>query len=283
MRITRLSDALGAEITGIDVGDPAGFSFDEVHDAFLRHQVLLLRDQHLTPETHIAFSRGFGEPEAHLVTDHLHPDYWEILLVSNKKENGEYIGAFSAGDHWHSDLSCNQRPTKVSLLYALEVPAVGGDTEWADMYAAYDTLPAATKERIKGLRGVHSFNRMRNPRVAMPEARRADAQRHYGDRSPEDAIHPMVRTHPETGRKALYVSQRFTLGIEGMDEAEARPLLDALFEHQTRRGLILRHRWRAGDLVIWDNRCTNHLACGGVPEGQLRHMHRTSIAGDVPR
>ena len=282
MQVNRLSDALGAEVVGIDVGEPASYDFQTVWRAYLDHQVLVFRDQHLAPEAQIAFSRRFGELEVHLSADHLHPDHPEILLVSTKKENGRHIGAVSAGDYWHSDLSCQARPTNHSLLYALEMPAIGGDTEWANMYAAYEALPAETRRRLEGLRAIHTFNRMRNPRVAVPAVHAGDAKMRYGDRAPPDAVHPIVRTHPDTGRKALYVSPRFTIGIAGLADDDAQPLLDELFAHQIRRDFIYHHEWAVGDLVLWDNRCTIHYACRGFPPGAIRHLHRTSVMGDVP-
>ena len=254
--------------------------FDAVHAAWLEHEVLVFRDQELTPEQHIAFSKRFGDLEVHISVDHLLEGYPEIMMVSNKQENGRFIGAVSAGDYWHSDLSCNAHPTKASLLYSLELPSSGGDTEWADMYAAYETLPDKTRQRIQGLRGIHSWNRMRNPRVHVPEVHNDDAKMRYGERAPDDSLHPVVRTHPETGRKALYVSPRFTLGVDGLENDEAQDLLDELFAHQARRDFVFHHKWSLGDLVLWDNRCTVHFACGGHTEA--RHMHRTSVAGDVP-
>lgn len=282
MRVNRLSDALGAEITGIDVSDIDADTLDAVKGALLEHLIVVFRDQKLTPDQHIAFSRNFGELEIHLSVDHLLDGHPEILMVSNRQEDGRYIGAVSAGDYWHSDLSCKAEPNMGSLLYALELPSDGGDTEFCNQYLAYETLPEATRRRIEGRRAIHTFNRMRNPRVHIPEMHRDDAKMRYGERAPEDGVHPIVRTHPETGRKALYVSPRFTIAIEGMDDPEAQKLLDELFAHQLRRDLIYRHEWRPGDLVFWDNRCTSHFACGGIPEGQIRHMHRTTIAGDVP-
>lgn len=280
MQVNRLSDALGAEVAGIDVAKISDDDFAAIHRAWLDHEVLVFRGQELTPEDHIAFSRKFGELEVHISVDHLLDGHPEIMLVSNRKENGRYIGAVSAGDYWHSDLSCNAHPTKASLLYSLEVPSCGGDTEWADMYAAYETLPDATKRKIDGRRGIHSWNRMRNPRVHVPEMHKGDAEMRYGERAPDDSLHPIVRTHPETGRKALYVSPRFTIGIDGMENEAAQELLDELFEHQARREFVFHHTWSVGDLVLWDNRCTVHFACGGHTEA--RHMHRTSVAGDVP-
>ncbi len=282
MQVTRLSDALGAEISGVNLAKVDDVTFPAIRDAFHEHQVIVFRDQELTVEEHIDFSRRFGDLEFHISTDNLLPGHPEILLVSNKKENGEYIGVENAGDVWHSDLSYMAKPSLGSLLYALEVSEIGGDTEWSNMYTAYETLPEETKARIDGLKARHSFNRMRNPRVTIPEQRKKDAKERYNKISPPDAIHPIVRTHPDTGRKALYVSQRFTIGIEDMPDGEAQELLDELFEHVTRRELIYHHEWRMGDLLFWDNRCTLHLACRGIPDGQIRHMHRTTVSGDVP-
>jgi taurine dioxygenase len=280
MQVNRLSYALGAEVIGIDVASVSDDDFEAVHAAWLEYEVLVFRDQELTPEQHIAFSKRFGNLEVHISVDHLLEGYPEIMMVSNKQENGRFIGAVSAGDYWHSDQSCNVHPTKASLLYSLELRSSGGDTEWADMYAAYETLPDKTKQRINGLRGIHSWNRMRNPRVHVPEVHNDDAKMRYGERAPDDLLHPIVRTHPETGRKALYVSPRFTLGVDGLESDEAQELLGELFAHQARRDFVFHHNWSLGDLVLWNNLCTVNFACGGHTEA--RHMHRTSVAGDVP-
>ena len=248
----------------------------------LDHSVILLRNQTLSDQDLIAFSRRFGDLEIHIATDHLLKDHPEILLVSNKKEDGKYIGVENAGDEWHSDLSYMDKPSLGSLLYALEISAVGGDTEWSNMYTAYETLPEETRARIGGLEARHSFNRFRNRRVSIPAAHGKGAREHYEKISPPDVIHPVVRTHPVTGRKALYVSPRFTIGIEGLPEEEGQALLDELIAHAIRREFIYHHKWRLGDLLFWDNRNTLHLACRGIPEGQIRHMHRTTVAGDIP-
>lgn len=282
MQVRPLSPRFGAEVSGIDLANLDSESFARVRDVFHDSQVVVFRDQHLTPEQHIAFSRGFGDLEIHISTEYLLPQHPEILVLSNRQENGRHIGLVEGGSDWHSDLSYIAKPSLGSLLYALEVPEEGGDTEWADMYAAYDTLPADIKRRIEGLRGIHSFDRRRNPRVRIPKQHKDDGGKSY-DRSPPDALHPLARVHPVTGRKALFVSKRFIIGIEGMDDAEAQPLLDLLFEHQIRREFIYHHKWRLGDLLFWDNRCTIHLACGGIKPPGIRHMHRTTVAGDVPR
>lgn len=282
MQISPLSDALGAEISGIDVADLDQATFEAVRDAFHQYQVVVFRDQKLSVDDHIKFSRRFGDMEIHISTDNLLKDHPEILLVTNKKENGKYIGVENAGDEWHSDLSYMEKPSLGSLLYALEISQEGGDTEWSNMYTAYETLPDETKQRIDGLKARHSFNRFKNPRIGIPEQHRENAEERYASISPPDVIHPVVRTHPVTGRKALYVSPRFTIGIEDLPEDEGQALLDELFAHATRRDLIYHHKWRLGDLLFWDNRNTLHLACRGIPEGQIRHMHRTTISGDVP-
>ncbi len=282
MQVNRLSEALGAEISGIDISRADDQTFAAVHQVFLDHQVVVIREQQISVEDHIAFSRRFGDLEIHISGDHLLAGHPEILLVTNKMKDGKYIGVENAGDTWHSDLSYMDKPCMGALLYALEVSAVGGDTEWSNMYAAYDALAPDMKKRLDGLKARHTFNRLRNPRVTLPKQHKEDAKEHYERISPPDAIHPVVRTHPETGRKALYVSPRFTIGIEDIPDADAQDLLDELFDHAVQRQFIYHHKWRVGDLLIWDNRCTLHLACRGIPEGQIRHMHRTTVAGDIP-
>lgn len=282
MQISRLSEALGAEITGIDVAAADGTDVKAIRDAFHEHQVIVFRDQTLTPDQHIAFSRHFGEHEIHISKKFLLADRPEILVLSNRKENGEYIGVENAGDYWHSDLSYMAKPSLGSLLYALEVPPEGGDTEWANQYTAYETLSDEIKKQIEGLKARHTFNRFRNPRVRIPDHAEKEARQRYERISPEDAIHPVVRTHPVTGWKALYVSPRFTIGIEDIPDEEGQALLDVLFEHMIRPEFVYHHKWRLGDLLFWDNRCLVHLACRGIPEGQIRHMHRTTVSGDVP-
>ena len=168
-----------------------------------------------------------------------------------------------------------------SMLHALEVAEEGGDTAWTNMYLAYETLPAETRRRIDGLKAIHVRDRRRNPRGAFGEAPDRNLDEYYSVKVP-DSVHPMVRTHPVTGRKALFVTPRFAVAIEGMDDAEAQPLLDELFAHQINPDFIYQHKWRVGDLVFWDNRCTAHLAVGGIVPPGIRHLHRTSIAGDRP-
>jgi taurine dioxygenase len=282
MQITPLSDVLGAEVTGIDLAGIDDATFATVREAFLKHHVLVFRDQDLSPEQQVAFSGRFGTLDIHVQTKDQIPGLPYVQVFSTRMVDGKYVGSPAAGDFWHSDLSYTPTPTLCTFLHARALPQEGGDTEWSNMHRAWETLPEETRQRIAPLRARHTYNRLRNPRVTVHEAHRDEAKARYADISPDDAIHPVVRTHPETGRQALYVSPRFTIGIEDMDEAEGQALLDELFAHAVRREFIYRHKWRLGDLTMWDNRCLIHLACGGVPKGQVRHMHRTIVRGDAP-
>ena len=281
---SRLTEQIGAEITDIDLrGSLDDGMIGAIKKALLEHLVIVIRDQQLSPVEQIAFTRRFGDIVRRIKGDFLHPDYPDVLVLSNRKENGKYVGATTeyAGFTWHADLTYAERPSMGSMLHALEVPQEGGDTAFANMYLAYETLPEQTRNRIDNLKAVHVRDRRRNPRAALTENFDRDVAAYY-DLDIPDRTHPMVRRHPETGRKALFVNPRFTIAIEGMEDREAQPLLDDLFAHQRRQEFVYRHKWRLGDLVFWDNRCTIHLACGGIVPPGIRHLHRTSIAGDVP-
>lgn len=282
MQINRLSDPLGAEITGIDVADLDDHAFETIHEAFLEHQVLVFRDQALTPEAQISFSDRFGPIESRPDRPFTLDGLPEVTVLSNRRSEGDPVGIINAGDFWHTDLSFVEIPSRATFLHALEVAEEGGDTEWSNMYLAYETLPEDTKRRIDGLRGVHVFDRRKNPRTRVDAQYAANPDAVYGLPIP-DATHPMVRTHTETGRKSLYISPRFVVGIHGMDDAEAQPLLDELFEHQIRAEFRYRHNWRRGDLLMWDNSCLIHIGRGNIKPPGIRHMHRTMVLGDRPR
>lgn len=286
MKITPLTSTIGAEITGINVkglGDKDTIA--AINQVLLDHRVVVIRDQNLTPPEQIAFTENWGALVRRIATDFLHPDYPDVLVLSNRMEGDKPAGATEAyaGFTWHADLTYAERPSLGSMLHALEVPEEGGDTAFADMVQAYETLPEATRTKIDGLKAMHIRDRRKNPRaqITKKEGFTHDIDKYFDIPAP-DSIHPIVRTHPETGRKSLFVNPRFTVAIDGMDDAEAQPLLDELFDHQKRPEFIYRHKWRLGDLVFWDNRCTAHLACGGIKAPGIRHLHRTSIGGDVP-
>ena len=284
MKISPYSTALGAEITGIKLSSSCGDNLiRDIKSALHEHLVLVFRDQDLLPGEQVAFSERFGELVVRGSGEFLHPEFPPVLILSNRIINGKSEGATDAyaGSHWHSDLTYAERPSFGSMLHALEVADEGGDTAWANMYEAYDTLNNEIKERIDGLKAIHVRDRRRNPRAGIPGNFDRDVNAYYDIKVP-DSIHPMVRTHPVTGRKALYVSPRFTVAIEGVDDAEGQPLLDELFDHQKKPDFMFRHKWKTGDLVFWDNSATIHLACGGLKPHDVRKLHRTSIAGDVP-
>ncbi|MBO9354319.1 TauD/TfdA family dioxygenase [Bordetella petrii] len=278
--IRPLPGGIGAEIVGIDLGRPlADGDFGRVQRAHLDHHVVVFRDQRITPRQHIDFSRRFGKLMIHVLHQFHLPGHPEILIVSNIVEDGKPVGLGDAGQYWHSDISYKPLPSLGSLLHAQELPAEGGDTLFADMHRAHDTLPAHLRDAIQGRRAVHSYlakygqmQKEGNWRPNLSAAQLAQVQ---------EVVHPVVRTHPETGRRALFVSEGFTTRIEGLPADESRQVLDELFAHSIRPEHIYRHAWRERDLVFWDNRSLIHLAAG-CPPNLRRKLYRTTIEGDLP-
>lgn len=270
----------GAEVVGLDLSQPLNTGdFQALHRAHLQHHVLVLRDQRITPAQHVAFSRRFGPLQIHVQKKFQLAGQPEVLIVSNIKENGEPIGLGDAGHFWHSDLSYKEQPSLGSLLHAQELPSEGGDTLFADQHTAYEALPQALKDRIAPLQAEHSYLaryeelRARSPwRPALTQAQIDEVQ---------PVVHPVVRTHPETGRKALFVSEHFTTRIVGLPEDQSRDLLDELFARSVAPGLVYRHRWQPHDIVFWDNRSVLHLAAG-TPDHIRRKLYRTTIEGSTP-
>ncbi|RYF81311.1 MAG: TauD/TfdA family dioxygenase [Comamonadaceae bacterium] len=278
--IRPLGSAFGAEVLGLDLGQPLhADDFARVHAAHLAHHVLVFRDQRITPAQQVAFSRRFGPLQIHVQKKFQLAGHPEVLIVSNIKENGEPVGLGDAGAFWHSDLSYKERPSLGSLLHAQELPSEGGDTLFADQHAAYDALPEALKTTLAPLRAEHSYLakydelRARNPwRPALTQAQLDEVK---------PVVQPVVRTHPETGRKALFVSEHFTTRIVGLPDDESRAVLDELFALSVKPELTLRHRWLPHDMVFWDNRSVLHLAAG-TPDHLRRKLYRTTIEGDAP-
>ena len=272
---------LGAEVLGLDLSRPLGDAdFARLHRAHLDHHVVVFRDQRITPRQHIDFSRRFGPLQIHVLKNFQLADHPEILVVSNIKDaSGQPIGLGDAGHYWHSDLSYKERPSLGSLLHAQELPGEGGDTLFADQHAAYDALPAALRRVIGPLRAEHSYLaryeelRARSPwRPALTPAQIAEVA---------PAVHPVVRTHPETGRRALFVNEHFTTRIVGLPEDESRALLAELFAAAVKPDFVYRHVWQPHDLVFWDNRSVQHLAAG-TPDSERRKLYRTTVEGDLP-
>lgn len=278
----RMLDApLGAEVIGLDLSRPVSDEdFARLHRAHLERHVLVFRDQRITPAQQVAFSRRWGLLETHVLSQFLLPDQPELLVVSNIRDaEGKPIGLGDAGHYWHSDLSYKEQPSLGSMLHAIELPVRGGDTLFANQHLAWDTLPEALKHAVQGLQAEHSYLckyealRARNPwRPALTQAQ-ID--------SVKPAVHPVVRTHPENGRRALFVSEHFTTRILGLPEDESQALLQELFKHSSQPELVYRHRWRPHDMVFWDNRSVTHLAAG-CPDHLRRRLNRSTIAGDRP-
>ena len=272
MEIRPLCGAVGAEILGVDIG--AGLSdaqFAEIIRAYGDYGVIFFRDQKLSPEQHIAFARCFGDINVNRFFKPV-DGYAAIAEVRKEPDQRSNIGG-----SWHTDHSYDEMPAMGSVLYALEVPAIGGDTLFASMYRAYETLSSGMKSVLSELRAVHSS------RHVFGDSRKDD-QPDVGDRlgnadlATQDAIHPVVITHPTTGRKALYVNPGFTVRFDGWSDAESRPLLDYLFEHASQPEFTCRFSWEPGSVAFWDNRACWHCALNDY-HGQRRLMHRITVEG----
>jgi taurine dioxygenase len=276
LKLRPLSYSLGAEVCDVDV--TRGMSeqaFGEIYRAFLEHGILLLRNQKLTREQHIEFSRRFGELDNHdaLPRDR-HPQYPELLMVTNEpKPDGSPSDSKYTGRQWHSDMSFTLVPSLGSLLRCYTVPPVGGDTMFANMYAAYDTLSEGMKKLIADLHGIHMSG---TRKIASADAGTQRFSEQVRINPP--IAQPVVRVHPETGKKALYIGEKVKR-FDGMTEDESRQLIEYLCRHATRHEFVYRHQWRANDIVVWDNRCTMHCALGDFDETQLRHLERTTVLG----
>src|SRR5712691_1091194 len=232
--------------------------FNEIWDAFFRAQVLVFRGQKLSATEYLRFARQFGRPEPHVIDQFHHPEHADILILSNVQKNGQPIGLADAGTYFHTDYSYLDVPAKATLLYSIEVPKVGGDTLFANQYAAYDDLPETMKRRIDGLVGIHHYG---NRKVADEMSRVAASPLTAEQKAKMPLItHPVVRPHPVTGRKALYAVSGSSYGIVGMPEDEAVALLDELAAHATQPKYQLSYAYRVGDIVIWDNASLLHSA-----------------------
>lgn len=271
MEVRPISGALGAEIFGVDFA--AGVdeeTFDRIRTTFHEHGVIVIRDQDLTPEQHVAAARRFGDINVNRFFTPVdgHPEVAEVRKEPHQKRN--------IGNKWHTDHSYDDEPALGSMIYALEVPPVGGDTMFANMSLAWETLSDGMKDMLSRLEAVHSSRHVFGPGYkANPDV--ADRFRN-AEQAVQDAVHPVVIRHPDTGRKVLYVNPTFTVRFNGWTEEESRPLLDYLYEHASKPEFTCRVEWREGSLGLWDNRATWHLALNDYP-GHRRLMHRVTIEG----
>ncbi len=271
-RIERLGASLGAEILGLDLKAPvAEDTFKAFEAALVEHKVLVLRDQHLTTEQHVRFSRMFGDLEVHPMRPQ--GEFPEILVLDNDKDN-----PVLSTDVWHSDTTFRTNPTKYTILRCQIMPELGGDTLWANMEAAYEGLSDIFRGMIAGLRAVHDFQ---NFRVLFKNTAEDRAKLHRMEDMFPNPSHPVLRTHPVSGRKSIYVNPQFTLRIEGMEPAESRAILDVLFAQARVPEYQFRLRWAPGTIVFWDNRSTQHYAANDYYPAR-RRMERTAVIGDVP-
>ena len=276
LKLRPLSYPLGAEVCDIDVSAPIGESeFGEIYQAFLDHCILLFRGQEITREQHIEFSRRFGEVDRHdAFPSDRHPQYPELLVVTNDPQpDGTPSVSRYTGRSWHTDFSHLPVPAMGSLLRSWRVPDVGGDTQFANMYKAYDALSPGMQALVDELHAVHYAGTRKSENIAIDQAH-ADEQRRL---SPPVA-HPVARVHPETGRKAIYLGSKVKR-FDGWTEEESRPLIDFLNDHATKPEFVYRHQWRPNDIVLWDNRCTMHQALGDFDVTQSRYMERTTVVG----
>jgi len=267
-----LSAALGAEIIGVDLSEEIDdHTFAHIRDAWHRSLVILLRGQELSEGDQVRFAEKFGPP-AVIHTKQFVRNHPAVMLISNIREDGKPIGALPDGEmHFHTDQCHQERPAMASMLYALEVASTGGNTLFANGYMAYETLPDGIKRRIEGRKALNAYD---YDTAAMKRGTRlAEGVPSY--------VHPVVRTHPATGRKALYVNRLMTVRIEGLPAQESDELLATLFDHQERREFIYEHVWRAGDLLMWDNRCSLHARTDFSPN-ERRLMRRVTILGEKP-
>jgi taurine dioxygenase len=273
IQIHPIAGALGAEIEGVNVADNLpDEAISEIRQALLDFGVIFFRGQTLDRDQHKAFTRRFGEI-------FIHPNYQGVSadpeIVDIKREPGDKK---IVGEDWHTDTTMSAEPPLGAILYAIEVPPYGGDTLFANQYLAYETLSDGLKRTLEGLRAIHTDRMVAGPRAAM-NAQRSTKVREDADWRETISVHPVVRTHPETGRKLLFVNRSYTVGFEGWTEAESKPLLEYLLEHGHRPEFTCRFRWANGSIAFWDNRCTKHLAVHDA--GPFRRiMRRTQIVGD---
>jgi taurine dioxygenase len=267
-----LSPALGLEVLGVDLSQPISKDLAaQLEDVFHRGLVILLRNQNLTEEDEVRFAECFGELAKTLNVHHTgkHP---ATMLISNIRKDGKPIGALPDGEmQFHTDQCYVERPAAASMLYAIEIPKEGGNTLFANAYTAYETLPDEVKKKIEGRKAINAYD------YANASVKRGTK---LGEGVPYYS-HPVVRTHPATGRKALYVNRLMTIAIEGMPEAESDELLNFLFDHQEQPKFVDEHVWRVGDILMWDNRCTLHARTDFAPT-ERRLMRRVTILGEKP-
>lgn len=274
-RITPLTDHTGAEVVGIDFTQPIDTDTQvTLNDAWARHHVLVMREQHFTPDDFKRAATVFGELLPHHNKDHRVPGHPDVAYVSNDiVQNGK---RFIPGETFHTDHSNHPAPPKATMLYPVALPSRGGDTQYVNMHAAYDDLDDAMKRRIDKLRARHMYQSKFSPRDLTPMSETSRQA------LPPPSVHPLVRVHPENGRKALYLNPVRIEAIDTMEEDEALALVGELMQHATQKKYEYRHQWRMGDWVIWDNRSVMHQANPDYDMNERRYLYRLMLQGEVP-
>ena len=285
LRIEPFDGAIGAAVIDVDLAQPLDAEERErLIEAWNRYSVLVFRDQQIAPDEFLRYSRYFGDLEVHVLEQYLHPVHPEILVVSNILEYGRNIGIPDAGRYWHTDLSYLDVPSRGSILYAMEIPEADGETLgntlWASTAAAYEALPEATRARVDGLQAEYSLSK-RFQKLADDGTKHIELSDEQGEKT-RAVTHPVVRTHPVTGRRGILVNEGHTTHIVGMPEDESQALLQELWDHTTKPDFTYCHEWRVGDVVMWDNTLTQHLAICDYALPQRRLLHRTTITGERP-
>lgn len=276
VEVRPLTGALGAEVSGVDLRNASNHAWDAIHRAFLDHKVLAIRDQELTPDDLMAVGRRFGEPSYYPFVEGIegYPFIFEIVKEPHEKQN--------FGGTWHSDTTYLPKPPLATILHALEAPTHGGDTLFANTELAYEGLSEGMRALLDRLVAVNSAGlRSYGGRASRHDDVGSMKLQNTEKADSIEAAHPAVRTHPVTGRKALYVNRAHTVRFEGMTEAESKPIVEFLAEHATRPEYTCRMRWRPGTLTVWDNRCTQHFAVNDYA-GQRRRMRRLTVGPQVP-
>jgi len=276
LQIHRIAGSLGAEISGVSLAEDLGDDLiAEIRQALLDHLVIFFRDQQLTPQQQIAFARRFGPLEEHDFVKGME-EFPEIIRVVREADET----TMNFGGAWHSDVTHQECPALGSVLYAIEVPPYGGDTLFANQYMAYETLSSGMQRMLEGMTAIHSA---RGP--FSPTGRSKDNWKNMevvtSEKAYDETEHPVIRTHPETGRKMLFVNRTFTIRFKEMTEKESAPLLEYLFRHASQENFTCRFRWTKGAVAFWDNRAVLHHALGDY-SGYRREMHRVAISGDRP-
>ena len=295
--VKKLGRHLGAEISGLDLSKPIDEdTFQAFSKAFFENEVVVIKNQNITPQQHIDFTKRFGILEAHVRKESRHGGHDEIFVLSNiEGADGKPIGAIDAGRFWHSDLSYKEHPSMLSALYSVEIPmredgVVLGDTHYASTTAAYDALSESMKKRLENLQSVHSyaFYRNKNRQAQKEEALcggRVIEEKELSEeqlKTVPDVASPIVRTHPVTGRKGLFVNEAHTSHIVGVSETESKEILEELYQHIVQEEFRFKHTWGVGDLLMWDNCAAQHKATFDYRLPLRRLMYRTTVRGTVP-